>query len=238
MGHDDVRELLAFWLGGGDSRASKWARDRWFTNGRHQEEVDRAIFNRWGERVLAVGQILRYRHEGSPTSDSATMMWVKRWRQSPEGSLALVVLLDQFSRHVERYRRRLVERSNNKIIPRWCRGAKQVNLDACSRAARTEVELAWKGVSECVENDSIRIGVTTGDMDRTAVARKCAPTTSEVEVARLYYLSSPLSECLPSSHDRSPAFFDPNRLTAAELTFLLMPFRHGIGAAIGAKTTR
>lgn len=70
----DADEIVGFW------RAAGW--DKWFT---HDPEFDRQIGERFGEAhaAAAAGQL-------------------DAWAQTPQGALALILLLDQFSRNLAR----------------------------------------------------------------------------------------------------------------------------------------
>jgi uncharacterized protein (DUF924 family) len=76
-------EVLEYWLGGpnGLDYDEKWA-ERWFREGRR---YDTEIRERFGEL-----------HACAARGD------LDHWAETPRGRLALIVLLDQFSRHIHR----------------------------------------------------------------------------------------------------------------------------------------
>lgn len=119
---------------------SYWYEDqtRWFTSGAHQKAVDLYIHDRWGEAV----------QQASSPTESGKMMWVVEWRQSASGSLALIILLDQFARHVERHRRLLL--SNGEVTM-----GSALEVDTCSAYARSEALTQWKGLRELVDGQEI-----------------------------------------------------------------------------------
>ena len=222
----DVKGLLSFWFGEGRTclRHSSILRDRWFASGRQQEAVDRDVSANWGERVLEINALITHSEcggSGKLESSARTMVWVNAWRRTSNGSLALVILLDQFARHVERHRRRLTE--HNIEMPAWCSANVNINMDACSRAARAEVLLAWKGFHNEVYRER-----AAGDR-----SEKRGFATGGSVPGKSY-----ISECSISPLPLPPSIlpFHSEHLDTARLVFLLMPFRHGIDAAIEIKT--
>jgi uncharacterized protein (DUF924 family) len=78
----DPRTVLDFWFGAGGSPVSGQVRDLWFTK---SEATDAEIRERFGAAI-----------------DAALRGELEYWIQSAEGSLALVIVLDQFTRNVFR----------------------------------------------------------------------------------------------------------------------------------------
>ncbi|MGB5397383.1 MAG: DUF924 family protein [Gammaproteobacteria bacterium] len=79
-----IEQVLEFWFGGfPDAYSSDPAKaDMWFKNG---SAYDREIFTRFGGLY-----------------DRAINGQLESWTESPRGRLALIILLDQFSRHIHR----------------------------------------------------------------------------------------------------------------------------------------
>jgi uncharacterized protein (DUF924 family) len=75
-------EVTDFWFGPKGERGNATARDLWFS---HSEETDNEIRTRFGATVRAA---LEGELEG--------------WSESDEGALALILLLDQFTRNIYR----------------------------------------------------------------------------------------------------------------------------------------
>lgn len=80
----DAEEVLGFWLAG-DSR--QLYRDKWFASGAQQTAVDEEVTRRFGDTV-----------------DAALRGELQHWRRDGRGTRALILVLDQFSRHVFRRR--------------------------------------------------------------------------------------------------------------------------------------
>lgn len=80
-------DVVAFWLAdAGDSPAAAAAQaERWYEGGR---ELDQEVRERFGRLLMRLSA-------NSPAAQTQR----ERWEQSAEGALALVILLDQFSRH-------------------------------------------------------------------------------------------------------------------------------------------
>ncbi|KAI9188830.1 hypothetical protein H9P43_000252 [Blastocladiella emersonii ATCC 22665] len=87
-----VRAVLAYWFGTDDAHALSYRPPAklWFHN---DAAVDAHITRHFGAHVEAV-----HAHLASPAADSI----VARWSRTPRGTLALIVVADQFSRHVYR----------------------------------------------------------------------------------------------------------------------------------------
>lgn len=82
---DDPRiaEILEFWFGVNDGQTvPDRQQDMWFKNGRNYDEEIRSRFADWLDPAGAGG--------------------MDGWAATPEGRLALIVVLDQFPRHVHR----------------------------------------------------------------------------------------------------------------------------------------
>ncbi len=84
MGNNKFENILEFWFG---TFADAWHADpgkvdMWFKNG---QRYDSEIFTRFGAEYFA-----------------ACNGEFDHWAQSPRGRLALIILLDQFSRHIHR----------------------------------------------------------------------------------------------------------------------------------------
>lgn len=78
----DPRSVLDFWFGASGSPASGQVRALWFTK---SEATDADIRERFGVTI-----------------DAALRGDLDQWASSPEGTLALILLLDQFTRNVFR----------------------------------------------------------------------------------------------------------------------------------------
>ena len=80
----NIEQVLEFWFGGfPDAYSSDPSKvDMWFRNG---SAYDRDIFVRFGALY-----------------DRAIKDELQSWSESPRGRLALIILLDQFSRHIHR----------------------------------------------------------------------------------------------------------------------------------------
>lgn len=83
MNHDLVQSILEFWFAGNrlDSPRVDSRMDRWF--GDRSDSLSRQIQAEFGELVQRA-------------SDGA----LDDWKSTPEGRLALIILLDQFRRHI------------------------------------------------------------------------------------------------------------------------------------------
>lgn len=81
---DEYKEVLRFWFGelSSPTDTPKNKRDLWFRNGQAYDEQIRQQF----------GQL----HQSAIAGD------LDHWAESPRGCLALIILLDQFSRHIFR----------------------------------------------------------------------------------------------------------------------------------------
>jgi hypothetical protein len=188
------------------------ARARWFANGPAQEAADAFIEKIWGSRVedaSAWAASLPGLDPCEPTRPPmAPPNWITAWQSSARGSLALVILLDQFSRHVKRYRSSqsasVAATTQAKIAANVASNRSldllsSVDVHACSAAARREALRQWTGIAEA-----------TAEMRATLLH-------AEAVVAA----AAPLQ----------PRVFVADRLHTSELVFLLMPFRHGIDRA-------
>ena len=78
----DPKPVLDFWFGGGGSPAAGQARDLWFTK---SEATDAEIRERFGAII-----------------DAALRGDLDHWASSANGTLALILVLDQFTRNVFR----------------------------------------------------------------------------------------------------------------------------------------
>lgn len=80
-----VGDVLAFWFDGDVELNYK---NKWFVTGSRemQAELDRTISERYGALLNA-----------------AMKMELESWRETQEGKIALIVVLDQFSRHIFRH---------------------------------------------------------------------------------------------------------------------------------------
>jgi uncharacterized protein (DUF924 family) len=79
---DDVEQVLEFWFGRPDDPGYGAAREAWF---RQSDDFDAEIRDRFGELV-----------------DRAAAGALDGWAQTARGALALIILLDQFSRNLNR----------------------------------------------------------------------------------------------------------------------------------------
>jgi len=227
-----IEELLLWWFGGLEpsiaprTRApvataatesySDAARARWFANGPAQEAADAFIAKVWGCRVEEASAWAASLPGLDPSNISqppvAPPAWITMWQSSARGSLALVVLLDQFSRHVKRYQS--AQKASAKASAAGEAAARSsaagapihsqdlvsyVDVHACSAAARREVLTQWTGIAEV-----------------TAEVRATLSHAEAVTAA-----GAPLQ----------PRVFAAERLRTSEFVFLLMPFRHGIDRA-------
>jgi uncharacterized protein (DUF924 family) len=84
MQEDDPQRVLDFWFGGSnrDTPTLDSRMDRWFSS---DPELDATITERFGDLV-----------------EKASNGELDAWAGTPEGRLALIILLDQFRRHVYR----------------------------------------------------------------------------------------------------------------------------------------
>lgn len=81
---DEIERVLEFWFGacGEDGALDPVKRKMWFTKGRHHDAGIRKRFGALHERASRGG--------------------LAEWGSTPRGWLALIVVLDQFSRHIRR----------------------------------------------------------------------------------------------------------------------------------------
>ena len=84
MGQNDIQDVLDFWFQGCQEDSTKLdkASDRWYGGG---AELDQEISDRFGELF-----------------DRACSDSLSSWADTADGALALVILLDQFSRNIHR----------------------------------------------------------------------------------------------------------------------------------------
>jgi len=83
---------------------------RWFAKEQLGEEVDRYIRETWGQEIEKV--LHGHEHEGHSNNDNdddgdsrkktTTDDYIETWMRCPTGAVALIVLLDQFSRNAFR----------------------------------------------------------------------------------------------------------------------------------------
>jgi hypothetical protein len=128
-----------------------------------QREADKFIFEHWGGRVCEASSWCVGRMNSSSSSSSSSAIgdmpaWMSEWSSSLKGSLALVVLLDQLSRHMKRELLLVKDKMTT-----------SVDTLACSWMARSEIISKWKGhhisTGGAQEEESTESGMMITDDD-------------------------------------------------------------------------